>query len=238
MGAEEAILSGRIFQVHDRVAISKRILAHGEEAMEAITWMEYVGIVAFALSGAQVAVQRKMDFFGVLVLAAITAIGGGMIRDCFIYQRPPTCLTRPVFWWLILLSSLCIFIWKDRPLRTMIWVLCDAIGLAAFVVGTGVVMLQEGTRLGYFLFGTLITGVGGGMIRDVLAHRIPVILRKDIYAVAGLIGAIVLWCSWNVWPQSASIAVSICLIVGVRMGSLKWHIQMPVAGGRDEQTRD
>ena len=53
---------GRIFQVHDRVAISKRILAHGEEAMEAITWMEYVGIVAFALSGAQVAVQRKMDF--------------------------------------------------------------------------------------------------------------------------------------------------------------------------------
>ena len=57
-------------------------------------------------------------------------------------------------------------------------------------------------------------------------------------AVAGLIGAIVLWCSWNVWPQSASIAVSICLIVGVRMGSLKWHIQMPVAGGRDEQTRD
>ena len=78
-----------------------------------------------------------------------------------------------MFWWLILLSSLCIFIWKDRPLRTMIWVLCDAIGLAAFVVGTGVVMLRRARDWAISLFGTLITGVGGGMIRDVLAHRIP-----------------------------------------------------------------
>lgn len=201
--------------------------------MQAITWMEYVGMAAFAFSGAQVAIARRMDLFGVIVLAAVTAIGGGMMRDAIVYQVVPSCLFRPSYWAVILVTALFAFLWSGR--RQPLWfiMLCDSIGLAAFVVGTGLHMLEVHYSFGPFLFGTLITGVGGGMIRDLLAHSMPVILREDIYAGAALLGAGLLWVLYVPLGKTAGCFIALSFIVLLRMASWHWHWHFPIAGQRE-----
>ena len=151
--------------------------------------LQLVGIAAFAVSGALVAGERQMDWFGVMVLGIMVAVGGGTLRDVL--------LDVPVFWilapWYVLMAAGCALAaiplarWAHRVRRPV--AIADAIGLAVFVaLGTRKALEVGSTGLIAVIMGVL-TGIAGGILRDVLANRTPIILRKEVYALAALSGA-------------------------------------------------
>ena len=197
-----------------------------------------LGVAAFAFSGAQVAVARRMDVFGVFVLGAITAVGGGIMRDGLILNVTPVSLSQPWIWVNVTAVCLLVSVFR-RPLPAMLWTFCDALGMGAFVVGIGARLVANNYPMGVFLMGTLLTAIGGGMLRDLLAQRIPVILRRDIYALAGLAGALLLWVLLKAGCNPLlAMGVSLFVIVGIRMVSVVYQLQVPVPGGRPQQAPD
>lgn len=163
---------------------------------------ELIGTAAFALSGALLAIQKKLDLFGVLFLSVVTALGGGTIRDVLLGRIPPRMFYSGQYVLLSVAVALVIFLaarWSHgRITRFNVWAerafnLCDAVGLGIFaVIGT-----QAASRVGYadniFLCVVMgmTTGVGGGVLRDMMCGDIPVVLRKHIYALAAIAGSLV-----------------------------------------------
>ena len=162
---------------------------------------DMVGCVAFALSGAMVALKHRLDVFGVVVLALVTALGGGFIRDLIIGCTPPMMFRNPVYALVAAAVSLLIFLLarfsgkfyhRIEPHMEVLANIFDAVGLGAFTV----VGMQTGIRYGYadngffLVFLSLLTCVGGGLLRDLFVQRMPAILHKHVYAVAVLAGAV------------------------------------------------
>lgn len=164
--------------------------------------LECMGTVAFAISGALVAISHKLDLFGVLTVGSVTAVGGGVIRDLLLGHTPPRIFESPYVFLLAIFTALIVFIvafinrkrFNDISQRIdKINIFFDALGLAVFSV-TGVELavkahFSENVLLSLVL--GLITGVGGGIIRDVFVNEKPYILTKHIYAVASLTGCVV-----------------------------------------------
>ena len=159
--------------------------------------LELIGAAAFAVSGAMVAIEKKADIFGVLFLAVTTALGGGVIRDVLIGRIPPVMLVS--YWYLLIsvVAALAVFI--DAYLRSEKYKLhldkldavnnvFDAIGLAVFTVSGMNAAMPVSDNVILVLFVGMCTGVGGGMLRDVMTNTMPKVLRKRVYAVASLIG--------------------------------------------------
>ena len=166
-------------------------------------FMEMAGTVAFAASGAMVGVERNMDIFGVSVLGVVTAVGGGMIRDIVLGIIPPNVFTNPVYALVATITSCVVFLvfyWKRQLLEghmrltyDRVMLVMDSIGLGIFTV----VGVNTGIRCGYMdnvfllVFLGTITGVGGGLMRDMMAGVPPYIFVKHIYACASIVGAVV-----------------------------------------------
>ncbi|MFQ7715551.1 MAG: trimeric intracellular cation channel family protein [Blautia sp.] len=166
-------------------------------------FMEMAGTVAFAASGAMVGVERNMDIFGVSVLGVVTAVGGGMIRDIVLGIIPPNVFTNPVYALVATITSCVVFLafyWKRQLLEghmrltyDRVMLVMDSIGLGIFTV----VGVNTGIRSGYMdnvfllVFLGTITGVGGGLMRDMMAGVPPYIFVKHIYACASIVGAVV-----------------------------------------------
>ena len=159
--------------------------------------LELIGAAAFAVSGAIVAIEKKADIFGVLFLAVTTALGGGVIRDVLIGRIPPVMFVS--YWYLLIsvVAALAVFI--DAYLRSEKYKLhldkldavnnvFDAIGLAVFTVSGMNAAMPVSDNVILVLFVGMCTGVGGGMLRDVMTNTMPKVLRKRVYAVASLIG--------------------------------------------------
>ena len=159
--------------------------------------LELIGAAAFAVSGAMVAIEKKADIFGVLFLAVTTALGGGVIRDVLIGRIPPVMFVS--YWYLLIsvVAALAVFI--DAYLRSEKYKLhldkldavnnvFDAIGLAVFTVSGMNAAMPVSDNVILVLFVGMCTGVGGGMLRDVMTNTMPQVLRKRVYAVASLIG--------------------------------------------------
>lgn len=159
--------------------------------------LELIGAAAFAVSGAMVAIEKKADIFGVLFLAVTTALGGGVIRDLLIGRIPPVMFVS--YWYLLIsvVAALAVFI--DAYLRSEKYKLhldkldsvnnvFDAIGLAVFTVSGMNAAMPVSDNVILVLFVGMCTGVGGGMLRDVMTNTMPKVLRKRVYAVASLIG--------------------------------------------------
>lgn len=166
-------------------------------------FMEMAGTIAFATSGAMVGVERNMDIFGVSVLGVVTAVGGGMIRDIVLGIIPPNVFTNPVYALVATITSCLVFLvfyWKRQLLEghmrltyDRVMLVMDSIGLGIFTV----VGVNTGIRSGYMdnvfllVFLGTITGVGGGLMRDMMAGVPPYIFVKHIYACASIVGAVV-----------------------------------------------
>ena len=159
--------------------------------------LELIGAAAFAVSGAMVAIEKKADIFGVLFLAVTTALGVGVIRDVLIGRIPPVMFVS--YWYLLIsvVAALAVFI--DAYLRSEKYKLhldkldavnnvFDAIGLAVFTVSGMNAAMPVSDNVILVLFVGMCTGVGGGMLRDVMTNTMPKVLRKRVYAVASLIG--------------------------------------------------
>ena len=171
---------------------------------EFIFILELIGTVAFASSGAMIAIEKKMDIFGVNVLGATTAVGGGIMRDIILGLTPPGAFSHPVYVLVAALTSTILFVIAyakptafesrvktDYYDKLMFW--CDTAGLGIFtVVGIqAAVRAVGGENVMFFVFIGTLTGVGGGVLRDIMAGETPYILVKHIYACAAIAGGIV-----------------------------------------------
>ena len=162
---------------------------------------EWIGTAAFAVSGAMVAVDKRTDIFGVLFLAGVTALGGGTLRDMLIGHFPPRMFTNYHYLLMAAVCAVAVFIvariFKERYVRSeklieQINNVFDAIGLGVFAVSGARIGMEAGFESNLFLvtFLGMTTAVGGGMLRDVLIQEIPFVLKKRVYAVAAIAGAL------------------------------------------------
>jgi len=206
--------------------------------VDTITILEYIGVFAFAISGANVAIREKLDLLGIYILATVTAMGGGIIRDIVVNKGIPIFFnSQPAIIIILCAATLAIFLkgrWKYKTLFAFI----DAIGLAAFVVSSGLKGMESGYNLILFLFVTSITGVGGGMLRDIITNRKPEVFRKEIYCIAGMIGALTLWFLDKYVESYVAISIALVLIIVVRMTCYLKDIHLPVIICPDSEGED
>lgn len=203
--------------------------------------MELLGTVAFALSGAMVAIERRTDVFGVLVLGVITATGGGMLRDILLGSLPPRLFTNQLYVALAAGTALILFLvarqFKEKYVARTALVnsvnnLFDAVGLGAFTVTGMQVGISSGYGSNVFLLVVVgvLTGVGGGLIRDLMVMQIPFILRKRIYALAAIAGALTYAGLWRLTGGVVLPAISaISVTVGLRLLATIFRWDLPRA---------
>lgn len=198
---------------------------------------EIMGTVAFAVSGAMVALSKKMDVFGVAVLGLVTAVGGGVIRDLILGITPPKTFQNPVYAAVAIATSLIIFIpavrrfLSGKEVYDKIMLLMDSAGLGIFtVVGIETAYLANQSHSIFLLiFVGVITGVGGGIIRDILAQTTPAILVRHFYATASIIGAVICILLWNSFGQSAAVIGGASSVLILRLLAAKYHWSLPKA---------
>ena len=195
---------------------------------------EFVGTVSFAISGAMEAIRHKMDLFGVIMLGVITACGGGVLRDIVTGVIPPRVFQNPNWAILAIIISLLVFIILRISkaavqhfvrLREALYFLADTGGLAAFTV-LGIESAGEGS-FALLLFVGMITGVGGGVLRDVLAGTVPSIFRKHIYALASAAGAIVDILLMRVLSHEVAMLSGFFTVVLIRVLASHFHWNLP-----------
>lgn len=191
------------------------------------TVLEILGTIAFAISGAMAAAEKKMDILGVVILGVTTAIGGGIIRDILLGTTPPTSLKNPLYAFIAIAVSLLVFlpaVRKKININNMILIVIDALGLGTFtVLGFETAAVCSNVFLQIFL--GVLTGVGGGVLRDLFASEKPMIFVKHFYAVASLIGAIVCAILYPVKKETAMVlGIVIIVIIRILAAKFKWHL--------------
>ena len=198
---------------------------------------EMIGTVAFAISGAIIAIERKLDLFGVLFLGATTAIGGGIVRDILLGQIPPKAFLNYVYMLTAVISAAVIFLLsylntkQENPapfLNDGLLNFFDAAGLGIFsVIGVQTtVNAGYGENMFFCVFLGACTGVGGGMIRDMMSSTTPAIFRKHIYALASIIGAIVYYLLMGM-NRGVAIVVTTILVTVLRVLATVYRWSLP-----------
>ena len=193
--------------------------------------IDLIGTFVFALSGAVAGVRRGLDLFGVLVVAGVAAVFGGVTRDIVIGAVPPDAFLHPHYIVLASAAGLFTFHWYPLVARFTYPVrLFDAAGLALFAVTGAEKALHHGLGgLAAALLGT-VTAIGGGVVRDVLLAEVPVVLRSDIYAVAALAGALVIVAGDSLALPEAPVALAgAILCFGLRVLALYRGWQLPAS---------
>jgi len=154
--------------------------------------LNLMGTFAFGLSGGILAVKKRMDLFGVLVLSVATGLGGGILRDLILGHTPPATVTDWRYLAAAALAGIFVFSWYNRIANHGTFVTTfDAVGLSVFTVTGTVIALNAGLGPAPAALLGMLTGVGGGVVRDVLAAEVPLIFRSEVYAVASMLGAII-----------------------------------------------
>jgi len=196
--------------------------------------LDLVGTFVFALAGATAGVRRRLDIFGVLVLSLVTASAGGVARDLLIGAVPPAALQDWRYFAAAMLAGIITFLWYPtiERLRTPVRMF-DAAGLALFAVAGAEKSLDFGLHpLMAALLG-MLTGIGGGMLRDILLAEVPAVLRSDLYAVAALAGAAVVVAGDALqWSSSLSALAGAILCFVLRMLAIRFDWHLPRAWSR------
>ena len=207
---------------------------------------EIIGSIAFAISGSMLAIKKEMDLFGILILGIVTSVGGGAIRDIVIGNTPPAMFQNPKCTVISSITAMIVFIsWKiyirkrnlfsekiarrtDIMYHNLLF-LSDTLGLAAFTI-LGMEATISFLHTDQFLliaFVGLITGVGGGILRDLLAGEIPYVLQKHIYATACIFGIIGYYILYHFMPESAAALIGFCLVLIVRYLAKHFEWNLP-----------
>lgn len=160
--------------------------------MELIYWMDILGVLVFAISGTMIGIERQLDIFGASVIAFATAIGGGTLRDILIGSTPVGWMKNPAYIYVIILGIFLALLFKKEfsKLSKTIF-LFDTIGLGLYsIIGLKKALLFGMSPMVAVIMGT-VSAVFGGVLRDILTNRVPLIFRKEIYAILCIIGGIV-----------------------------------------------
>ncbi|GAA1824253.1 TRIC cation channel family protein [Luedemannella flava] len=201
------------------------------DTRDALVVADLVGVAVFAASGASAGVAKRLDLFGVVFIGFVSALGGGLLRDVFIGRVPPLALADWHYSVTAAVTAAVVFRFHPHvaKLRRSV-LLLDAAGLGLFTAASTLKALQAGVpAVGSCIVG-MLTGIGGGLVRDLLTGEIPVVLRREIYAVAALLGAIAVAIGYQfdvpATPLMLTAAVFICALRVVAL-SRRW--EAPVA---------
>lgn len=200
--------------------------------------LELVGTVSFAVSGATVAISKKADLFGVVFLGSITALGGGITRDILLGHFPPRAFVNALYVSVAAVSAIVVFvlarIFKEKyTMREHIFEsvnnVFDALGLGIFTVtGINAALLSNAESNAYFaIFLGVTTGVGGGILRDLLSASVPLVLKKHIYALASIAGGCVyyLLVANGVYKPIGAIVCVVCVfVIRILATVFKWNL--------------
>ena len=207
--------------------------------------LEILGTIAFSISGAIEAMKKGLDLLGVLVLGLVTAVGGGIFRDIIIGKLPPAAFQNPMNAELALLTAFFAFIIgmivsRQDKKHSKIWnpllLLSDAVGLGTFTV-LGIRYVQEQTNYtstALLLFVGVVTGVGGGLIRDLFAGNVPYIFKKHVYATASIAGAVAYLCLQRIGYHTLATTISVVLVVLLRLMAAHFQWNLPRVHLQDE----
>ena len=200
--------------------------------------IELAGTMAFAASGAMTGMKKDMDIFGICILALTTAVGGGVIRDLILGNTPPNTFRNPVYATVAILTALVLFLpWvrrflmRDQRLYDTSMLVLDTAGLGIFtVVGMRIAYsVVPSPTLFLLVFVGVVTGVGGGVIREMMAGDTPDLFVKHIYACASLAGALVCAALWDPAGEVAAMAVGMTVVMVIRLLSAHYHWNLPKA---------
>lgn len=195
-----------------------------------ISVFTFIGIIASAISGALIGIAKKLDIFGVLILSVITSLGGGIIRDILIGNIPPIAFVKPIYFIVSFLATLITCLFYDRifALKNII-LISDAIGLGVFTaVGADTAISHNMNQPFIVVSMGLITGIGGGVLRDIFVQDIPFVFRKEIYAVASILGAISFYLVVNLFSHLLALYVCLFVTFAIRVISVVFNVNAPV----------
>ncbi len=200
--------------------------------------MEMIGTIAFAISGALIAVRRGLDLFGVVFVGCITSVGGGILRDLFLGKNPPNIFSNVIVLAIAAITAIVVFVVsyfnanKFESLEKRIESInnfFDAVGLATFsTVGTEMACetgFSDMTVLSISM--GLLTGIGGGIIRDILVDSTPYVLKKHIYALASIIGSTIYYLIRTNENKILALIIAMPIIVIIRLLAAKYHWKLP-----------
>ncbi len=199
--------------------------------------LEVIGTVTFAFSGAYVAINQDLDWLGIMLMAVCTACGGGMTRDVIIDNTPANLFKNPTYVIMaVVVAFITIAIYKPlmqhRNRKTIMFIIdtLDAVGLAIFTVVGMQVAQGQGFGENAFLvcFCGVLSAVGGGLLRDIMVNRTPLVLSKEIYATASIPGAIFYYFARPVLGEVTSVVITLILIFAIREWSIINKKNLPV----------
>ena len=194
-----------------------------------ISILDYLGTVAFAVTGASKAISHQADIFGIIVLATVVGVAGGITRDV-IFGRFPTAFSDPIYISMtVIVGVVMFFLYTKFKSKMNIWLVFDAIGLGVFsILGASIAYQVVGMEFLPMLFGGMITAIGGGILRDVFVREIPIVFVKEVYAVASILGIVVFYGILNagVEIQVASV-IGIVVSTGTRLLAMKYNWNLP-----------
>ena len=194
-----------------------------------ISILDYLGTVAFAVTGASKAISHQADIFGIIVLATVVGVAGGITRDV-IFGRFPTAFSDPIYISMtVIVGVVMFFLYTKFKSKMNIWLVFDAVGLGVFsILGASIAYQVVGMEFLPMLFGGMITAIGGGILRDVFVREIPIVFVKEVYAVASILGIVVFYGILNagVEIQVASV-IGIVVSTGTRLLAMKYNWNLP-----------
>ena len=200
--------------------------------------LELIGTVAFAASGAMTGLRKGMDIFGVAILGVITAVGGGVLRDVLLGITPPNAFRNPLYALVSLGTAIICFIpamqrfmARNRQNYDRCLLIMDSIGLGVFTV-MGICIAQETAadfNIFFLIFVGVITGVGGGVLRDTLAGDPPYIFVRHIYACASLAGALACCLLWRPLGDTWAMLIGMAVVLLLRYLAAHFHWNLPKA---------
>lgn len=202
-----------------------------------LTLLDFFGVAVFAVSGSLAAGRKQMDLFGVVVLATVTALGGGTIRDMVLSKGSVFWVSEPSYLIAAALAAIVTFFTiRFFQLPDRLLLVADAIGLAVFtVIGTEMTLAAGFSEIIAIVMG-MISGTFGGIIRDVLSNEIPLIFRKEIYASASLAGAAMFWLLTSVFGErEIAVLISIVVTLGLRIAGTYWGLSLPTFQPRQKR---
>ena len=188
------------------------------------------GVAVFAITGALMAGRKSMDLFGVLVIAIVTALGGGTLRDLILDNHPVSWIRNDTYIWVASLAGVGTVLWvrMTQPIHERGLLIADAFGLAVFTVIGTEVALQHNMPHSTALIMGVMTGVAGGVMRDVICNEIPLIFQKEIYATACLLGSPVFIGMRELGtPHWLDTGVAMLCVLLARLAAIRWHLALP-----------
>lgn len=198
--------------------------------------IEFIGTMAFAISGIRLASAKKFDWFGAYIVGMATAIGGGTLRDVMLGVSP-FWMTNPIYVICCGMALLYVIIFGKKIInQKSTWFIFDTVGLALF----NIIGIEKTLNMGFPLWMAVImgsvTGAAGGVIRDILINEVPLIFRQDIYALACIAGGIVyILCYTSGLQAEINAILSAIVVIAIRLLAVKYHWQLPILKGEDSK---